>query len=59
MKATALAWCISAVDKIWTESEIIRNFSIRVLSGIDPGVSDRQKIHVISDSVQIMATALA
>ena len=42
--ATALAWCISAVDKIWTESEIIQKFFY-------PGVSDRKKIHIISDPV--------
>ena len=61
--ATAFAWCISAVVKICTESEIIRKFFypglIRDLSGFYPGVSDRQKIHIISDSFQIMVTAFA
>ena len=32
---------------------------IRVLSGFYPGVSDRPKNNIISDSVQIMATAIA
>ena len=57
--ATAFAWCISAVVKDATESEIIRFFFIRVLSGFYPGVSDRPKNRIISDSVQIMATAFA
>ena len=67
--ATAIAWCISAVVKIATESEIIwfseiiRFFfypgPIRVLSGFYPGVSDRPRNHIISDSVQIMTTANA
>ena len=67
--ATAIAWCINAVVKIATELEIIR-FSeiirfffypgpIRVLSGFYPGVSDGPKNNIISDSVQIMATAFA
>ena len=59
--ATAFAWCISAVVKIAPESEIIRFLfypgPIRDLSGFYPRVSDRQKIHITSDSVQIMATA--
>ena len=57
--ATAFSWCISAVVKIAPESEIIRFFSytgpIRVLSGSPRST----KNHVISDSVQIMATAFA
>ena len=60
---TAIAPCISAVVKIATESEIIRFFfypgPIRVLSGFYPGVSDRPKNHIISDSVQIIATSIA
>ena len=63
MKATAFAWCISAVVKVATESEIIGFLfypgPIRVLSGFYPGVSGRRKNHIISDSVQIMATAIA
>ena len=54
--ATAIAWCINAVVKVATESEIIRLF---FLSGSYQGVSDRRKNHVISDSVQIMAIAMA
>ena len=55
--ATAFAWCMSAVVKIATESEIIRFFfyagSIRVLSES----LGSTKNDIISDSVQIMATA--
>ena len=61
--ATTFAWCISAVVKIATGSEIIRFFfypgPIWDLSGFYPGVSDRQKIHIISDPFQIMATVCA
>ena len=57
--ATAFAWCISAVVKIATESEIIRFFfypgPIRVLSGS----LGSTKNHIISDPGQIMATAFA
>ena len=57
--ATALAWCIRAVDKIYLSRKLFEIFSIRDLSRFYPEVSDRQKIHIISDSIRIMATALA
>ena len=57
--ATACAWCISAVVTIVTDFEIFRFFfyagPIRVLSGS----LGSTKNHIISDSVQIMATAFA
>ena len=60
--ATAFAWCISAVVKIATESEIFyfslsRSYpgSIRVLSGC----LGSTKNHIISDPVRITATAFA
>ena len=60
--ATAFAWYISAVVKMWSKSEIISFFfypgPIGVISGFYPGVADRKKIHIISDSVQILTTAL-
>ena len=62
--ATAFAWCVSAVVKIATQSEFIRFFSIRVQSGfytgyirVLSGSLGSIKNHLISDSVQIMATA--